>query len=222
MSITLNIPKKKEITCDDYFFISKGAIHMIKNLALRTEDFMTVGIYTSIYFALLFTISLLGYIPIFNAILPALIGIFGGVPFILFLAKTEKFGMITMSGTICGLIMMLMGGNGFYPLLTGLICGFIADILFIKLKSSTFSMTLSFAVFSLWTIGLYLPIYLHRTTYFSNITVQYGAEYANKLNSYIPDWTLFLFIVMTFATSLIGGLIGTKLLTKHFKKSGIV
>jgi len=27
---------------------------------------------------------------------------------------------------------------------------------------------------------------------------------------------------MTFATSLIGGLIGTKLLTKHFKKSGIV
>ncbi len=127
-----------------------------------------------------------------------------------------------MSGTICGLIMMLMGGNGFYPLLTGLICGFIADILFIKLKSTTFSMTLSFAVFSLWTIGLYLPIYLHRTTYFSNITVQYGTEYANKLNSYIPDWTLLLFIVMTFATSLIGGLIGTKLLTKHFKKSGIV
>ncbi|MGM7636988.1 MptD family putative ECF transporter S component [Bacillus sp. Hm123] len=195
---------------------------MKKNLALRTEDFMTVGFYTGIYFALSFTISMLGYIPIFNAALPVLIGIFCGVPFILFLAKTKRFGMITMSGIICGLIMTLMGGNGFYPILTGLICGLFADILFIKLKSSAFSMSLSYAVFSLWTVGLYLPIYFHRTAYFSTITAQYSAEYANKLNSYIPDWTLFLFIFMTFVASLIGGFIGNRLLTKHFKKSGIV
>ncbi|MGE7998497.1 MptD family putative ECF transporter S component [Lysinibacillus sp. NPDC093190] len=195
---------------------------MQKKIALRTEDFMTVGIYTSIYFVILFVISLLGYMPIFNAILPVLIGIFGGVPFILFLAKSEKFGMITLSGVICGLIMMLMGGNGFYPLLAGLICGLIADVLFIKLRSNSFTISLSYAVFSLWTIGMYLPIYIHRTTYFSNITAQYGVEYANTLNSYIPDWTLFLFIFVTFIASLIGGAIGTRLLSKHFMKSGIV
>lgn len=195
---------------------------MQKKIVLQTEDFMTVGIYTSIYFVILFAISLLGYMPIFNAILPVLIGIFGGVPFILFLAKSEKFGMITLSGVICGLIMMLMGGNGFYPLLAGLICGLIADVLFLKLKSNSFTMSLSYAVFSLWTIGMYLPIYIHRTTYFSNITAQYGVEYANTLNSYIPDWTLFLFIFVTFIASLIGGAIGTRLLSKHFMKSGIV
>ncbi|WP_412177001.1 MptD family putative ECF transporter S component [Lysinibacillus macroides] len=81
--------------------------------------------------------------------LPVLVGIVGGVPFILFLAKTERFGMITLSGIICGLIMMSMGGNGIYPLLTGMVCGLFADILFIKLKSSSFSMSLSYAAFSL-------------------------------------------------------------------------
>ncbi|MGN4126843.1 MptD family putative ECF transporter S component [Lysinibacillus sphaericus] len=195
---------------------------MAKKRALRTEDFMTVGIYTSIYFTVLFAISLLGYMPIFNAILPILIGVFGGVPFILFLVKSERFGMITLSGIICGLIMTLMGGNGFYPLLAGLICGLIADVLYINLKSSSFSMSLSYAVFSLWTIGMYLPIYIHRTSYFSTITALYGADYAHALNSYIPDWTLFLFIFMTFVASLIGGMIGNRLLSKHFVKSGIV
>lgn len=195
---------------------------MDNKFSLRTEDFMTVGIYTAIYFVFLFAISMLGYIPIINVVLPVLCGIFCGVPFILFLVKTKKFGMITISGTICGLIMMLMAGNGIYPLLTGILCGLIADIFFLKLKKGSFSMMLTYAVFSLWTLGMYLAIYIHREAYFSTIESQFGAEYANQLNSYFPDWTLWLFTLVTFVASLIGGWIGTKLLRKHFLKSGIV
>lgn len=195
---------------------------MREKRTLRTEDFMTVGIYTSMYFAILFVVSLLGYVPIFIVLLPILVGIVGGIPNILFLAKIEKPGMITISGVICGLLMTLMGGSSFYPLLSGLICGMIADFIYIRFKSSQLSMVLSYGVFSVWTIGMYLPIYIHRNTYFSNISAQYGTEYANTLNSYIPNWTLAPFILITFLTSLIGGMIGTKLLVKHFKKAGLV
>lgn len=185
---------------------------------LTVQDFMTTGLYTSIYFVLLFAIAMLGYIPIFIVLLPLLIGIIGGIPFILFLAKTNKFGMVTLSSLICGTLMTFAGGHSIYPILTGFIFGVIADLIYHYMKSPS----LSYATFSLWTIGILLPIYIQRDSYFAALSLEYGDDYATILNSYLPNWTFVFFVVFTFLSSLAGAMVGKRALNKHFRKSGVV
>ena len=63
---------------------------------LNAKDFINIGIFTVIYFVMFFITGMLGYIPIFAVIIPLVLGILGGIPFMLFLTKTGKFGAATI------------------------------------------------------------------------------------------------------------------------------
>ena len=65
---------------------------------LNAKDFINIGIFTVIYFVMFFITGMLGYIPIFAVIIPLVLGILGGIPFMLFLTKTGKFGAATIMG----------------------------------------------------------------------------------------------------------------------------
>ena len=61
---------------------------------MKGKDLINIGIFSAIYFAILFIIAMLGMIPIFLPLLSVLVPIIGGIPFMLFLTKVRKFGMI--------------------------------------------------------------------------------------------------------------------------------
>lgn len=65
---------------------------------LNAKDFINIGIFTVIYFVMFFITGMMGYIPIFAVIIPLVLGILGGIPFMLFLTKTGKFGAATIMG----------------------------------------------------------------------------------------------------------------------------
>ena len=67
---------------------------------LNAKDFINIGIFTVIYFVMFFITGMLGYIPIFAVIIPLVLGILGGIPFMLFLTKTGKFGAATINGYV--------------------------------------------------------------------------------------------------------------------------
>ena len=66
---------------------------------LKGRDLINVGIYGAIYFVILFAVAMLGMIPIFLPLLSVLVPILGGIPFMLFLTRAKKFGMITIMET---------------------------------------------------------------------------------------------------------------------------
>ena len=70
---------------------------------LQAKDLINVGIFTAIYFVLFFAGMMLGYIPIFIPLLGLVCPIICGIPFMLYLTKVKKFGMVTLSGIILGL-----------------------------------------------------------------------------------------------------------------------
>lgn len=76
------------------------------------------------------------------------------------------------------------------------------------------------AVFPLWAIGNYLPLFLQREQYFADRT-SYGQDYTDAVMRFTPNWMFIVLVVMTFVCGIIGGMIGKKLLAKHFKKAGI-
>lgn len=68
---------------------------------LNVKDLITVGIFSVIIIVLIFIFGMLGYIPIVMLALPILAALICGVPYMLFLTRVSKFGMVTLMGRLC-------------------------------------------------------------------------------------------------------------------------
>ena len=76
---------------------------------LNTKDLISIGVFTALYFVIVFLMAFIGYVPLLMVIMPALCALVGAIPFMLFLTRVKKFGMVTIMGTLLGLITFLLG-----------------------------------------------------------------------------------------------------------------
>jgi len=194
----------------------------MKKEGIKPKDLITVGIFTAIMFVVCMAVAMLGYMPIFIPLLTVLIPLVGGIPFMLFLTKTKKFGMVTIMSVLIGLIISLMG-MGVWVILTAPVCGVLADLIFCSGGyGSVKKSILGYGVFSMWLIGNYIPIVMTRDSYFENLAQGgYGQEYAETLMRYIPDWSLLPLLAASFVFGILGALLGRAVLKKHFVRAGI-
>ena len=95
---------------------------------LQAKDLINVGIFTAIYFVIFFAGMMLGYIPIFIPLLGLVCPILCGIPFMLYLTKVKKFGMVSLTGIILGLLNLIMG-SGVLVLIFGIIFGVLCDVI---------------------------------------------------------------------------------------------
>ena len=79
------------------------------NNRLQAKDLINVGIFTAILFVICMGVAMVGYIPIFVPLLSVIVPFVGGIPFMLFLTRVRKFGMVLIMAAIIGIIMCLMG-----------------------------------------------------------------------------------------------------------------
>ena len=137
---------------------------------LNGRDFINIGIYTAIYFVLVMVLAMTGLIPIFLVLLSSMIGIIGGIPFMLFLTKVKKPGMILIMSTIMG-ILMFVTGMTWMPIPFSIVTGLIAEFIYFSGKyKSMRSAILTAGIFPLWACGNYLPLFLQREQYFASRT----------------------------------------------------
>ena len=124
---------------------------------LGGKDLINIGIFTAIYFVVVFAVACLGFVPILMAAICGIIPLIAGIPYLLFLTRARKFGMITILGLLTGIIMFITG-MGYFSIATGLVCGLVADLIW---KSGGYSSAsravVSHGVFSCWIIGNFLP-----------------------------------------------------------------
>jgi energy-coupling factor transport system substrate-specific component len=173
---------------------------------LQGKDLINVGIFTAIYFVVMMAIAMLGFIPIFLPLLIVLVPLIGGIVMMLYYSKVQKFGMVSLTGLICG-ILMLLTGMGYWSIITGAVFGVLADLV---LKSGDYKSAkkgiISHGVFSMWIIGNYIPIVATRDSYYQQLISGYGQEYADSIMSYISAYTLPLLLIAGFVCGVIGGL----------------
>lgn len=189
---------------------------------LEGKDLINIGIFTAIYFVITFVVAMIGYIPIFMPLLCVIVPIMGGVPYMLFLTKVKKFGMVFIMSIIMG-ILMLLTGMGYWAIITASVSGLIAENILKNGKyKSPGKAILTSGVFSTWVWGNFIPMFINRDMYFSNLATRgYGQEYADALANCMPYWMLPALLIASFVSGIIGGLLGKTLLKKHFKKAGI-
>lgn len=194
----------------------------VKKNKLTSKDLVTVGIYTAIYFVSMMVVGFLGFIPMFIPLMAVLVPILGGIPFMLFLSKIKKFGMISLLSIINGILMFVVG-MGVYAAITGLIFGVMADVI---VKSGNYQSSkkslLGYCVFSLWLFGNFIPFYVGREAQFSMLAEGYGQDYVTALNTLMPTSMAPVMFAACFLFALIGGVIGKAACKKHFQRAGII
>ena len=66
---------------------------------LQAKDLINLGLFTVLYFMIGCCVAIpIGFVPIFLPILGALWSLITGIPFMLFLTRVKKFGMVTRHG----------------------------------------------------------------------------------------------------------------------------
>ena len=187
---------------------------------MKGKDLINICIFSAIYFVIVFIIAMLGMIPIFLPLLSVLVPIFGGIPFMLFLTKVKKFGMIWIMSVIMG-ILMLLTGMSWPPLAVSVFTGLIAELIY---KSGNYQSAakavITNGVFSLWVAANYLPLFFTAEKYWES-RQNYGQDYIDAVTKLMPTWMCPVTFIAAFVCGIIGGLLGRKLMKKHFEKAGI-
>ncbi|MBU5486017.1 MptD family putative ECF transporter S component [Clostridium sp. MSJ-11] len=191
---------------------------------LTGKDLISIGIYSAIYFIINFIFMIMGIIPIMWILMPAMIALFTGIPYMLLCAKVQKPGAILIMGSITALIYFVTGQ--FTPVIlitfgSGCIIG---EIIRIVTKYNSFKgNTFSFMFFSLGMIGSPLPVWLFKESFFAQIQSQgMPADYINTLSGFASTEMLVVMIVATVVFSFVGILIAKAIFKKHFEKAGII
>ena len=188
---------------------------------LTGKDLINVGIYSAIYFVIVFLIAMLGMVPILYPMLVVFCPIIGGIPFMLFLTKVKKPGMIFIMSILMGLL-LLISGMGIYPLIVSVFSGLLSEVIYRKGNYSSAKMAvLTNGTFSLWVWACFLLLFLNRDSYMASRAESVGQEYVDALNKLTPGWLCPVLLIVCFVCGIIGGLIGKKMMHKHFEKAGI-
>lgn len=190
---------------------------------IEVKDLINVGIFSALYIVVYFLTSCIGFIPIFMILVPIICPIIAGIPFMLYLSKVKKFGMVSITGIVVSVLMFLMG-HPWVVLVTGIGFSLVADLI---LKAGNYQKrklsVLSYGVFSLWSLGAIISLFFgFRTTSLESYRSGYGDVYVDALYRITPNWLFWVLAIGAFLGGIAGGLMGVAVLKKHFRKAGIV
>ncbi|WP_273327064.1 MptD family putative ECF transporter S component [Vallitalea guaymasensis] len=202
-----------------------ATIRTSESKALRGKDLITIGIFSAIYFIINFIIMISsGLSPVVWILMPGIIALLTGVPFMIMVSKVQKTGAVFVMGIITGLLYFLTGQFTLVILITFVVSCLIAEIIrFVTNYRSYLGNMLAFVFFSLGMIGSPLPIWLFRDSFFAQIKEQgMSADYVANLEAVSSTGMLIVLIVAPIIGAIIGGIITKVLFNKHFQKAGIV
>ena len=190
---------------------------------LKIKDLVTIGVFTVIYFVLMFLSGMIGIVPILYLAYPTVAGIITGIVIMLFMAKVQKPGGLFILGLICSLIVIAMG-NTYVIMVHALISMVIAEIIRKTggYKSFKYNM-LSFAIFNTWICGFLMQVLLAKDKVIEIAETRgMGYAYIMKLIALLNLSSMILVYIGAIVGGIIGAYIGKAFLKKHFEKAGII
>ena len=192
----------------------------MENKKLNAKDLINVGIYTAICAVLVCAVAMTGIIPIMMVLLVVFVPLITGIPYMMFLTKDKKFGMILLMNMLMG-IFMWVTGMSYYALIVGTVSGLIAELVYRAgdYKSKKLGI-LAFAISGIYCWANYFGIFFNSEAYFST-RQNFGQDYIDSVTKMLPLWMCPVLLGVDFVFGIIGGWIGTKVLRKHFEKAGI-
>ncbi|MEB8091046.1 MptD family putative ECF transporter S component [Mammaliicoccus lentus] len=172
---------------------------------IGVQDLINIGLFTALYFVIVF-----------------IVGMTGAVPVLLLVAKTQKFGVLSLCGIIVNVIMAIMG-HPWSSMVIAIPLIIIGDLIMnVGKYKQWFWIITGYVVFSIWTTGGLLPFYIMRNKYFSNMKQNHGEDYAKAFDSVFTYQVLPVIFILCILGAIAGGFIAKQILKKHFQRSGVL
>jgi len=187
------------------------------------RDLVNVAIFAVIYFVIVFVIAMLGIIsPLVMLITLPLGVIAAGIPYLLFLTRVRHAGMVTLFGVVIGLLYLMMG----HPLISTVVtvvASLLAELILSAGKyRSKWAGIGAYTAFSLWFVGPWIPLFVNRAEYLrSPGMAAMGPDYVARFDQIVTVPALLGVFAATLVCGLLGGLLGSALLRKHFVRAGL-
>ena len=142
-----------------------------------------------------------------------------GPVFMLMVAKVRKNGPFLLTSLITGVV--LVAATWMFPI-TGLVGGILCELC---LRAGQFRrkgwLILGFFCFNLGFIGDFLPLWFTKESYLEYAAQMMDAGYMATMEGLLT-WPVFGVIVLSILVgSVLGSLLGMKLMRKHFVKAGL-
>jgi len=189
---------------------------------LVLKDFVNIAIFSVIYFGGIFVIGApLGSLVVTSIVYPFAASLLLGIAALFFLTKTPKPFALFIFAAVPGCLITLMGHTpvvAIHSLLVATLAELVRKTFGYKTVKGSIA---GYAVMSLWTCGDLWPIFIVKEQYYVFIEKMIGAEYATQMIN-LPIWIMPILYVTAFAGGILGGLLGAKVLKKHFAKAGSV
>lgn len=190
--------------------------------SLAPKDLITVGIFTALYFVVFFAFGMLGLLgPAVHAAGIVLGTLANGIVFALYTTRIRKPGMIFLTAMVTALFMTLTG-HAWTTFLTAALSSILAEaVLAAGNYRSARSGILAYGLFSLWVAGPMLPLFYQQQSYLDDMAAQVGRAYADAWADLFSLPFFVGLLVVVFLVACAGGVLGQKMLRKHFVRAGI-
>jgi len=190
--------------------------------SLKPKDLITVGIFTALYFVVFFGFGMLGFFgPAVHAVGIVLGSLANGIVFALYVTRIRKPGMVFLTAIVSSLLMVLTG-HAWTSLLAAAVFSALAEVVLARghYRSARASV-IAYGLFSLWIVGPILPLYFQHDAYMADMRTEMGEGYAQAWEALFSPAFLAGLLTLVFIASCLGGLLGQKMLRKHFVRAGI-
>lgn len=187
---------------------------------LTAKDAITAGALGAVCIAIRFLFMLVGGVSPYVWFATHFIdAILIGPVFMLMVAKVQKNGPFLLTSLITGVV--LVAATWMFPI-TGLVGGILCELC---LRDGQFRqkgwLMLGFFCFNLGFIGDFLPLWFTKESYLEYAAQMMDAGYMATMEGLLT-WPVFGVIVLSILVgSVLGSLLGMKLMRKHFVKAGL-
>ncbi|MFJ2544023.1 MptD family putative ECF transporter S component [Microbacterium sp. NPDC087589] len=193
------------------------------SVRFSARDLLNVAIFAVIYFVIVFTIAMLGIIsPVVMLLTLPLSAIAAGIPYMLFLTRVRHAGMAALFGLVVALLYLMMGQPWQSTLVTIGVSALAELILWAGDYRSKWATIWAYTVFTAWSVGPWVPFFLDRDAYLHSSSMEgMGPEYVAAFDQLVSAPMVLGMVVATVVCGFLGGLLGTRMLGKHFQKAGL-
>lgn len=187
---------------------------------LTAKDAITAGALGAVCIAIRFVFMLVGGVSPYVWFATHLIdAILIGPVFMLMVAKVRKNGPFLLTSLVTGVV--LVAATWMFPI-TGLVGGLLCELC---LRAGQFRqkswLVLGFFCFNLGFIGDFLPLWFTKESYLEYAAQMMDPGYMTTMEGLLT-WPVFGVIVLSILVgSILGALLGMKLMRKHFVKAGL-
>lgn len=193
---------------------------------LSIKDFVLMGIFSAIMFALAMVLMLItGITPAIYLFYPTAFAFLCGPLFMLIAVKVQKFGAFLIPSVIMGILLGLMGAQTL--LITVIVFGLVAEFIANSAKYKDYKRIA--AAYVILMFGFYAgdiaPIYVFTNWYIRQSTQGVAGVDMTYLNSLIgaaKSWLGILSVITCLIAAVLGTIIGRRILKKHFERAGLL